>query len=861
MPAPHVYAARSEVDGGGAFGHMSGSIAPVVWQTNGERRIPALAGAAAIMLAGSAIVLGSRLTETPMDSRWDPGQLTVTVAFFLAVTLALAAGALITRRPVSVFAVALLIAPGFLGLGPWLATLVIGLSAFSIGRSALRVFDRDKLDFVGAGIALVVGLAVVSTTVQLTAGLAVHTPVVYALAAMACIGFGAATGSLRDLATLFASQETDRARNVAESAAAGLAGACAIVLAVYARTPIVDNDSLILHLRVAEMMQDYGFYRFDPQTQGHRAAATDYLYGVGGVISGEYGAKSLNLSFALLCAAMVAALLNNLAGRLAALAGAAVLLASPIIYMESIGLFVENYLALTVFAASIAAWRYVTSPTARNLLLCAFMVGVAGAVKLLGLLILPPIAAVLLVKLVGARKWRHVAIGLGPGALVALLAAHWPYTLAWLDTGNPLFPLYNTIFKSPDGALNDWVNPLYHHPLTLSGLVKMNFESGPWLEADGPAFAPFTLLTLLTLVMAGLAAPKPFRSSLFAASLAFFFLGAVYLFATALQQNYLRYFVPALPMLAVVFGAGFALISVGPAWLRWIAVAALGGLLTYQVATAPGAFYFSRKMTPLDALNEQTLALRRDQAAPERSLNEFLQLVVDADEPVLYFWRPYVAGSVPGAVPVHPMYAPFVWQSFEQARGSGAIEDWLQDTGARWVVLNDNTKGALGPDLFNLLDKVAEPELTIGEASIYQIADDAFFDRVEVAWPAAEGQPDPWTISGAPERTADGVKVGGADLLVGTFAVQPQDIVLLEGEFACGTPEAAAWLHINWNDAVGKMILPDLRHHACEPGVTDFRMEFAAPDGAATAAVVMDAPGGQTMTFRRLVARTNSGRQ
>ena len=68
----------------------------------------------------------------------------------------------------------------------------------------------------------------------------------------------------------------------------------------------------------------------------------------------------------------------------------------------------------------------------------------------------------------------------------AAIAALLPYAYAWRITGNPVFPYFNGIFKSPLFPVTNFESSLYPGGISVRDFFDLTFASGHYLEGgDG----------------------------------------------------------------------------------------------------------------------------------------------------------------------------------------------------------------------------------------------------------------------------------------------------------------------------------------------------------------------------------------
>ena len=229
-----------------------------------------------------------------------------------------------------------------------------------------------------------------------------------------------------------------------------------------------------------------------------------------------------------------------------------------------------------------------------RLLLAGYLAGGAVACKYpAALFVLLPLAVWLLLLRVsdgpraGLRGWRPVGVFL----LAAFLGCGLWFGKNWVLTGNPTYPLLYNVFggktRTPEKN-RQWVNahrPKDFSPSALGGdLARVGLRS-EWLS---PLLVPLAVLAFL----------DRRRRRLVIALLAYFgfVIAAWWLFTHRID----RFWIPAVPLLALLGGAG-ACWSRWPWWRRLlIALLLLGLVANFLVADL--AVGYSRYFLPLDRL-------------------------------------------------------------------------------------------------------------------------------------------------------------------------------------------------------------------------------------------------------------------
>ena len=216
-----------------------------------------------------------------------------------------------------------------------------------------------------------------------------------------------------------------------------IAFSAAVVLldGVLAIAPPTSGDALAYHLTAPKLW--LGAHRMFPiwwdwptfqpfATEMHYAYAQALWSGASAVVVGAgLGGYS---------AVCVYGFVRELAGRTAGAVAATLWVAQGFFLWEATGGFVE--LALSAFVA-LAFWylvAYLRSPNGLDAALAGLALGIAASTKIQALLFAPALLAGLL-----ARGGRRTAVALA-GATGVAVALPW-YLRAWIQTGNPIYPL------------------------------------------------------------------------------------------------------------------------------------------------------------------------------------------------------------------------------------------------------------------------------------------------------------------------------------------------------------------------------------------------------------------------------------
>jgi len=346
--------------------------------------------------------------------------------------------------------------------------------------------------------------------------------------------------------------------------------------------PETSADGLSMHLAIPANMAANHAMTFEPSRflWAVMPMGADFSYSIVYLLGGEYAAHLLDFVLLLSLEAVLYYAVRRWVTRATAFLLLALFATTPLVYLVTGSLFVENLLATMVLGMMAALWRFGETGAKRYLFLSVVLGGTAMATKF-GALAFVALALPFLAFEV-ARRWK--SLGPRPVAVCALAAvllvstAVPAYAIAYWKTGNPLFPFLFDKFASPLlSPKADIVDARYLRPLTWNTPFDLTFYSDKTYEGQKGSFG-FQYLVFAPLAVVALVFLRR-RPAVSAAVVA---LGAGMLIMRS-QPN-ARYLYPALPLLSVPFAAlaGWA------GNQRWL----YRGLLVFALAGAGLNLYF-----------------------------------------------------------------------------------------------------------------------------------------------------------------------------------------------------------------------------------------------------------------------------
>ncbi len=339
-------------------------------------------------------------------------------------------------------------------------------------------------------------------------------------------------------------------------------GSVALINLAWALAPEIQYDALNYQLAVpAVYVEQHRLVALPVFWHSSFAHMVNMLFALALALSGPAVAKLLVFSTGILAALAAYGLGRSLFDERVGLWTAALFYTTPLVGWLSSTAYVD--LPVTLFfltgLAALLHWR--EARDARWLLASGLLAGAALGTKLTALTAVAALLAALLFFLVRDAK---TPLPKRAGSLAAylaalgLVAAPW-YVIVFVFTGNPFFPLFNGVFRSPgwdpvNTRLNAGLFGIGTSPGSLAALpFALTFRTVLFGEAlpDGAVG--------LALALAPAAAVLAWKR--LAGKRVLLLIAACYLALWAFNVQYARYFIPLLPVVCLVTVAAVSLLS------------------------------------------------------------------------------------------------------------------------------------------------------------------------------------------------------------------------------------------------------------------------------------------------------------
>lgn len=404
----------------------------------------------------------------------------------------------------------------------------------------------------------------------------------------------------------------------------------------WALAPEIHSDALAAHLPVA---QYYVEHHVAPLSYGYVANLVNLLFALALSLHGQIVAKLLVLASSVISTVGVYVLGRTLFSVRTGLWAAALFFSTPLVSWLATTAFIDAPLTMYLLATMIVFFQWRESRQDGLLWVGGLLTGAAIAAKFNALLGLPVIGLVLLWDLIRSdhpvpKRLKSLALYI----LGACLVAGPGFVVCYVVTGNPFYPLpiLSKLFTSSTGPVVPLISDskLFGIGTSPLALLKLPFAFTFETQRFGVALPAGAIG--LALVLAPLALITVATGGRVARRVAILLgISALYILCLAFIIQYSRYYIPVLPVVAVL--AVQPVIDLSKTkWLRRISLASLGAILALQIALTPFLYWNIEDRFPLKLV----FGLESRESFLERGLRsyrsvQFLNTKVEAGHKVL----------------------------------------------------------------------------------------------------------------------------------------------------------------------------------------------------------------------------------
>ncbi len=321
---------------------------------------------------------------------------------------------------------------------------------------------------------------------------------------------------------------------------------------VWAVAPEVQFDAINYHLAVPRIYLDNaGFIDLPYFFQSYLFRLVEMLFAIGLGLHDEVVAKLISFGLGLIAACGVFTLGKLIFDTRTGCWAAAFFYTTPVVSWLSGTTYIDHAVAVFLTAGIIAFFRWRNARERMGwIYTSALLAGAAVGTKLTAVYGLPVLFGFLILSLWRGSAGRMVKTSAMYAVLFLVVILPW-YGLTYYWTGNPVFPLLNGVFKSPlwdtESRLSNSGNfGIGSSPSSLLRLpFRLTFDSMRFGESSPSGSAGVALLLAFPFSVGLLLAGTRNTGLLLITSF-------IYLLLWAYSFQYVRYYVPILPVISIL---------------------------------------------------------------------------------------------------------------------------------------------------------------------------------------------------------------------------------------------------------------------------------------------------------------------
>ena len=624
-------------------------------------------------------------------------------------------------------------------------------------------------------------------------------------------------------------------------------------LAIYfcvALLPELGFDALAMHLTIPAHVAEHHRWGFDAEKYVWAVMPMngDWLYTFAYMLGGEAAARLMNFALLLTITSLLASAVKAWASPKLVFLAIGMFLSLPLTYMESTTLFIEN--AWVVFALSgiLCILLFVEYKESKYLLVASTLLGFALATKVLTVFLMVPLSVVAIYYVfrdLPSAEWKKLfawclVIFLALGAI--------PYVIAYLKTGNPVFPFYNAIFKSPYfDTVTSFDQPTFKMGFNFLTLRDATFSSGKFVEGQTGSFGWVFFAILPLSFLAALISRAKYAVPLVFVSITFI--------AMAFHsQSYLRYIFPAIPLLILVMAQGIVSIRVESKYLGATVVVVSWLLVGLNLMFLPAASWWYREMNISPILNATSRADFIENRSPVRSAVEYINASEGAQARVGIFSAPFVAG-LKGTPFFANWYNDKFIRDIYNVTNVSQLTGLLRKNGINKIILDD---GFSPPNIVPLLKSITTIEKQYGGISVRAVRRDLNFSEELLKSPDFQVITG-WSLTDATQYNpkSHSVIVSISKIVTQAVEVTAGADYQLAATVRCVAPGSLFRLQVNWLSKKGDFLGTDLTPISCSEDFETHTKIVQAPNEASAGIIYATGHSGldqveyKSLSFKR----------
>ena len=753
---------------------------------------------------------------------------------------------------------------GIVGIGPVAAVLWMWACAIAIGSYVAKLVGVD-INTKSCLRFAAIGFAMIGIIISILAHFKCNFPSVYCFL-FSALGIFAALQIIakRQLRLPSFRLLSPQKRSIPEILLASLTMLGLTLILIVTTLPDFGHDALSMHLNIPARMLENAKWNFDV-TQYVWAVMPfggDWLYIPPYFFAGEQGVKLLNSSFILATGLACYKLLVPKIRPSFAYAVPALLFTLPLTYLEIGSTFIEAPLTFFFLFCLIE----VLSPYQNkrgSWILFGIIAGYTCSIKLTGVLIIPFIFMGALSRS-HQRQFEAISFSRLFSAILVFSIFSLPtYLVAFLKTGNPVFPFFNSFFQSPFFPITgDFTNALFKIDLTFASYWNMSIHSKSFgeFETDGAIGVTMVFLPILSI----LAAMFYRRWWTMAALCAIF----AYIFAVFHNQAYLRYAFPIFPW--ILLSGIWALSTIS--FASFFATLSIFVLCAIHIFCFPTSTWILQHVDLFSMWKPSAQIEMKRQLKPELIAADIVnKMSVGEPKRILVLGLDPIYSQLPGDAIADSWHS---WSYLSVANKDKDLISSIQRTESDIIIHTIKRGYPRESEIMEITNEL----FRINDVRVGLIKPELIFTKERLqGTDLGSDQGLHWQSSGA-VFSADGVEVNIEHPIIQQVIldfskqdiepvrrarfIQPTPIekkishkVLLSMRASCPIGQLFR-SQINWSDTKNAFISTDIQIHECSPLGVDIQRTLTIPENAANAMVYGTSYDARVVKIHRISLRT-----
>jgi len=591
----------------------------------------------------------------------------------------------------------------------------LGLLALTAGVIGRRVASNSQwIEQSDIAMHLAIGYALMIGVLQVSAHFPINTRELFTLASIVLLSLlHRETASLSsDIAKYL------RAPFRMGGAAFVFPAGVALSMLVYVALPETHSDALITNLRMAHQVQVTGMWSFATELYAWAAwpKGAAWLLTSHYLLAGEAAARLFNW-FVILVTSL---LIYREAERLGFISNTwmaiALFLSTPVTFWCAFVMFDDAVFGLFVTAAIISAVNSSVKLTPGGVFVTLLLCSAAIATKMTGLFIIPVIFALYLYRIVlvkpvnGGSAIKQPFVKYVLACLPLLVIGSMTYIFSYVQTGNPVFPLYNDIFKAENFPITHFQDLRWSADLGWDAIYKMAANTSQFMEGKNWTFGVQYALFLIPVVIELILRRK--NSALLQYGLAI----VVFSVFVFWEIRYVRYLYPILPIYAILMASFLHRASSGGLKLLVLTISILIIAINLVNVKSLNMLY------SFDLKSWSPVETRRTVDYFEKSLNETVNLEYGTSAKVLYLHRSYSAGLDGTALNYH-WASPAINEAVDGAKNLSDAIRVIRKFGITHIILDEDIMKSAPTPFTRSVASIASLQRQLGSAQLWKVGE------------------------------------------------------------------------------------------------------------------------------------------